>query len=190
MLKHELFLFVFVLAKLHINFSSLDVLSKIDEGYICEVYMTQFIFSSSFSLSFTNNTFALKKLDCQSELFVCPLSFICTIVSRGDWLWKPAIFKAWNKWAISDIERSCHVFATVHKPKRTFKDGGCRRRLILVRRWLWGKFRPFWRRWSTAETISTVANEVSAKYRNIHMYLVCFQENITGLHATVLSRQH
>ena len=36
---------------------------------------------------------------------------------------------------------------------------------------------------------STVANEVSAKYRNIHLYLVCFWENITELHATVLSHQ-
>lgn len=35
----------------------------------------------------------------------------------------------------------------------------------------------------------TLANEVSAKYRHIHPYLVCFQKNITELHATVLSRQ-
>ena len=59
--------------------------------------------------------------------------FGLSIVSRGDWLWKSAIFKARNNRAASDVERTCHVIATVH----TFKDGGCRRRLILVRRWFW-----------------------------------------------------
>ena len=35
------------------------------------------------------------------------------------------------------------------------------------------------------EQFSTVASEVSAKYRNIHPYVVCFQKNVTKLHAIV-----
>ena len=29
------------------------------------------------------------------------------------------------------------------------------------------------------------SSEVSAKYRNIHLYVVCFQKNVTKLHAIV-----
>ena len=39
------------------------------------------------------------------------------------------------------------------------------------------------------EQFSTVASEVSAKYKKIHPYVVCFHKNVTKLHATVLSRQ-
>ena len=35
------------------------------------------------------------------------------------------------------------------------------------------------------EQFSTVASEVSAKYRNIHPYVVCFQKTVTKLHAIV-----
>ena len=57
---------------------------------------------------------ALKGLDHQNLVS-------SNIVSRGDWLWKSAIFKARNNRAVSDVERTLNVIAKVHKPKHTFK---------------------------------------------------------------------
>ena len=94
-------------------------------------------------------------------------SFTHIIVSRGDWLWKSASFKERNNKVVSDVERTCHVIATVHKLKHTLKEGRCKRRFILVRRWFWGAFRYSWRRWITTGKMLVVpsTNHAHIKHR-------------------------
>ena len=89
------------------------------------------------------------------------------IVSWADWLWKSASLKERNNQAVSDVERTCHVIATVYKLKHTLKEGRCRRRFILVWRWFWGDFRHSWRSWSTIENILIVpsTNYAHIKHR-------------------------
>ena len=65
------------------------------------------------------------------------------------------------------------MIETVHKPKHTFEDGGCRRRLILVE----AISDIFDEDEALQEQFATVASEISAKYLNIHPYLVWFEEN-------------
>ena len=87
-----------------------------------------------------------------------------------------------NNGATSDVERTSHVIVTVHKFS-TMADVGDDLFLLgddfeAILDLLDGDE-------ALQEQFPTVASEVSAKYRNIHLYVVCFQKNVTKLHAIV-----
>ena len=84
-----------------------------------------------------------------------------------------------NNGAISDVERTSHVIATVHK-LLTMADVGDD--LFLLGDDLEAILDLLDGDEALQEQFSS---EVSAKYRNIHLYVVCFQKNVTKLHAIV-----
>ena len=93
-----------------------------------------------------------------------------SIVSRGDWLWKSASFKEGDKRAVADVESTCHVTTTVHKPKQTFKDSGWWRQSFFVWRWFWGDFRHPWWRWGATGTIFNCCQWSKCKIcKNLHV---------------------